>query len=78
MGGSSSDSTVKYADYWQSVHADILNHTGADKATESMIGAFNAALGQSPYGEAASINVRGGFFSTGYTVEDFPSLWSAG
>lgn len=74
-GSSSGDNKVRYAEYFEAAHGDALNKAGADQVSQSVVAAFNAALGTSPYGDAADINVRDGFFSAGYQIESFPSLW---
>lgn len=79
MGGSSgsgsSDNTVRYAEYFEGAHKAILNHTGQDVPSNSVIDAFNAAFNSSPYGGAANVVVRDAFFTSGYVIENYPSLW---
>jgi len=69
------DTTVRYAPYLESAHSSILNHAGADSPTSSFIDIFNVTLGASPYADYESIDLSDAFFSDGYSIGDFPSLW---
>ena len=64
--GSSPDNTVRYPEYWEAAHEQTLAMVQAS---------VGAAMGTSPFGDAVVFNVRDGFFSEGYAVESFPSLW---
>jgi hypothetical protein len=75
MGSSSKDSTVRYAEYWENLHYEIMDNHGADQSNLSLIAGFNAALDQSPYGDAATFAVDDSFFSSGYSISSFPALW---
>lgn len=79
MGGSSGsgsgDSTVRYAEYFENAHQAILNSYGEDEPSQSVVGAFNSALGSSPFGNAKEFIVEDAFFSSGYGISSFPALW---
>jgi hypothetical protein len=48
-GGGSSSGKADYPDYMKTFHNDILDQTGTDTVTSSVMDAMNAALGNSPY-----------------------------
>lgn len=75
MGSSKTDSTIKYAPYWEIAHQDVLNHSGEDTTTTSVVAAFNTAIANSPFSTQVDYEVRDAFFGDGYQVESFPSLW---
>ncbi len=78
MGGGSGggdDGEVRYAPYLERAHGDLLNHDGNDQPALSLIDCFNAGLNSSPYVNYEALPVDGAMFGSGYTIEDFPSLW---
>lgn len=70
-----SDNTVRFAEYLELFHKDILNDQGADWPNLSVVDALNAAFGQSPYGAAPTLSPAEGLFGSGYSLGDFPSLY---
>lgn len=79
MGGGGSDgdseNTLRYAEYFEAAHKNILNNFGVDVITKSVFAAINEAFGQSPYSEHQVISPDDAFFGSGYSVTDFPSLY---
>lgn len=73
--GGNSQSTVRFAEYLENAHKDLLNNDGADGATLSVVGCMNTAFGASPYGGYAVPAVDDAFFGDGYKIENFPSLY---
>lgn len=85
MGKKSSgegDNTVRFAPYLEAAHSKLLDHQGSDDPVISFIDAFNATVGQSPYGSYEAIDIDEGYFgirtddpSLTYEMKNYPSLW---
>jgi len=71
MGGSSggsgsSDTTVRYAPYVESLHQSFLEKVAAKRI---------AVVDDSPFDDYVDIEVDDAFFGSGYTIASFPSLY---
>lgn len=67
-GGGGGDSTIRYAEYFETAHKDML---------EQVFASVEAAKGSSPYGGAKNIigSIDDAFFSQDYDISSFPALW---
>lgn len=76
MGSSSDgDNDITYAEYIEEAHKRLLNHSGTDVNNISIIDSFNHAQSLNPYANATNITTGDAFFTGGYSITDFPSLW---
>lgn len=74
-GESSGDNTIHYAEFWETALSELINHSGEDPINKSVFAAVNEALGASPYDEGVFLAPSGGYFGSGYSLTDFPSLF---
>ena len=63
----SGDSTVRFAPYVEDAHSALIGSSNAEMAT--------ALAGTNPFSALSFDNIDTAFFSTGYTIASFPSLW---
>ena len=69
MGGghsSSGETVIRYAPYVEAHHQQFL---------DSMENQTNIAIGNNPYNDYSEIPVDIGFFGTGYTLANYPSIY---
>jgi len=67
MGGDGGgEQTIRYAAYIESSHGRALPQVEA---------AVAAAIGNNPFDQVTSVDLDAGFFSDGYDLSSFPSLW---
>jgi hypothetical protein len=69
--GGGGEQIIRYAPYLEEAHQKFL---GAGSTDAKLIGQFNAALDQSPYGDYVTPVVDDIFFGSGSTISDLPVL----
>lgn len=73
-GGGGGSGTVDYPDYMKDFHGNLLNHTGVDAVTSSLVDIMNASLGNSPYLAELAYNPDVDIAAMLASVADFQTL----
>lgn len=73
--GGGGDTTVHFAPYLEYAHQNMLNNAGSVWLSSSIAAEINALFDASPYDPTDTVSADDGFLGTGYTIEQYPSLF---